>query len=126
MSKQLIHTPSAPAPVGAYSQAIKHDRTIYISGQIPLNPETGRLENNTFEDQVLQVLRNVNAVITEAGGSMNSIVKATIFITQMDNFSIVNSVYTSFFQAPFPARAVVEVSALPMGVDVEMDAIAIL
>lgn len=126
MSKQVIQTTNAPAPVGVYSQAIQSGNTVYVSGQIPLDPHTGALVMDSFEAQVHQVVANVKAVLEAAGSDLNNIVKASIFLTDMSKFAQVNTIYETYFSEPFPARAVVEVAGLPKGVDIEMDAIAVL
>ena len=123
MSKQVIHSDSAPAAIGTYSQAIRAGGLVFISGQIPLNPETMEVVEGDFEMRARQVFSNLEAVAEAAGGSLNDVVKLTIFLTNMDDFATVNAVMGAFFEQPFPARAAVAVVALPKGVDVEADAI---
>lgn len=123
MSKQAIHTDSAPAAIGTYSQAIRAGDLVFISGQIPLNPDTMEVVEGDFEKRARQVFSNLEAVAEAAGGSLNDVVKLTIFLTNMDDFAAVNAVMGAFFEQPFPARAAVAVAALPKGVDVEADAI---
>ena len=123
MSKQAIHTDSAPAAIGTYSQAIRAGGLVFISGQIPLNPDTMEVVEGDFEKRARQVFSNLEAVAEAAGGSLNDVVKLTIFLTNMDDFAAVNAVMGAFFEQPFPARAAVAVAALPKGVDVEADAI---
>lgn len=123
MSKQAIHTDSAPAAIGTYSQAIRAGGLVFLSGQIPLVPDTMEVVNGDFDARARQVFSNLEAVAQAAGGSLNDVVKLTIFLTDLDNFATVNAVMEEFFERPFPARAAVGVASLPKGVDVEADAI---
>ena len=123
MSKQNIHTDRAPAAVGTYSQAIKAGSFVFLSGQIPLVPETMEIVDGDFTARARQVFENLKAVAEEAGGSLNDAVKLTIFLTDLGNFAAVNAVMAEYCDEPYPARAAVQVSALPKGVDVEADAI---
>ena len=123
MSKQTIHTDLAPAAVGTYSQAVKVGNFVFLSGQIPLVPETMDVVDGDFAARARQVFENLKAVAEEAGGSLNDAVKLTIFLTDLDNFAAVNKVMAEYCDEPYPARAAVQVSALPKGVDVEADAI---
>jgi len=123
MSKQTIHTDLAPAAVGTYSQAVKVGNFVFLSGQIPLVPETMDVVDGDFTARARQVFENLKAVAEEAGGSLNDAVKLTIFLTDLDNFAAVNKVMAEYCDEPYPARAAVQVSALPKGVDVEADAI---
>lgn len=123
MSKDAIHSDNAPAAIGTYSQAIKSGKLVFLSGQIPLDPATMTVIDGDFEARARQVFDNLLAVSIAAGGDLNSIVKLTIFLTDLDNFGTVNSVMEEYFDAPYPARAAVGVAALPKGVDVEADAI---
>lgn len=123
MSKQAIHTDSAPAAIGTYSQAIQAGGLVFLSGQIPLVPDTMEVVNGDFDARARQVFSNLEAVAQAAGGSLNDVVKLTIFLTDLDNFATVNAVMEDFFERPFPARAAVGVASLPKGVDVEADAI---
>lgn len=123
MSKQAIHTDSAPAAIGTYSQAVRTGDIVFLSGQIPLVPDTMQLVSGDFEARARQVFRNLDAVARAAGGDLNDIVKLTIFLTDLDNFASVNAVMEEFFEEPFPARAAVGVASLPKGSDVEADAI---
>ncbi|MDH3550111.1 MAG: RidA family protein [Gammaproteobacteria bacterium] len=123
MSKQTIHTDLAPAAVGTYSQAVKVGNFVFLSGQIPLVPETMDVVDGDFTARARQVFENLKAVAEEAGGSLNDAVKLTIFLTDLDNFAAVNQVMAEYCDEPYPARAAVQVSALPKGVDVEADAI---
>lgn len=126
MSKEAIHTDNAPAAIGTYSQAIKANNVVFLSGQIPLNPATMEVVDGDFEARARRVFDNLAAVAKAAGGSLDDIVKLTVFLTDLDNFATVNSVMEDSFQQPFPARAAVGVAALPKGVDVEADAIMVL
>ena len=123
MSKQTIHTDLAPAAVGTSSQAVKVGNFVFLSGQIPLVPETMDVVDGDFTARARQVFENLKAVAEEAGGSLNDAVKLTIFLTDLDNFAAVNEVMAEYCDEPYPARAAVQVSALPKGVDVEADAI---
>ena len=123
MSKQAIHSDDAPAAIGTYSQAIAAGGLGFLSGQIPLDPATMEIVEGDFEARARRVFDNLAAVCTAAGGSIDDIVKLTVFLTDLDNFATVNSVMEDYFQQPFPARAAVGVASLPKGVDVEADAI---
>ncbi len=123
MSKKTIHTDGAPAAIGTYSQAVEAGSLVFLSGQIPLVPETMDIVEGDFEARARQVFTNLQAVANAAGGNLNDIVKVTIFLTDLDNFATVNAVMEDFFEAPYPARAAVGVASLPKGVDVEADAI---
>lgn len=123
MSRKAIHSDSAPAAIGTYSQAIESGGLVFLSGQIPLDPETMEVVDGDFEARARQVFDNLRAVATAAGGSLDQVVKLTIFLTDLNNFGTVNSVMEDYFQQPFPARAAVGVASLPKGVDVEADAI---
>jgi reactive intermediate/imine deaminase len=124
--KQIINTPKAPAAIGTYSQAVKSGVLVFLSGQIPLDPGTMEVVKGDFKDRVRRVFENIKAVVEEAGGSLPQIVKLTIYLTTMDNFSMVNEVMKEYFFDPYPARAVVAVAALPKNVDIEIDSIMIL
>ena len=123
--KQEINTPKAPAPIGPYSQGILSGNTLYMSGQIALNPETGELITETIEEETHQVMRNIQAVLIQAGITMDNIVKCSIFISDMNNFSEINQVYGAYFTGIAPARETVEVSRLPKDVNVEISVIAV-
>ncbi|MBU2708603.1 RidA family protein [Zooshikella marina] len=123
-NKQVITTEKAPAAIGTYSQAIKVGTTVYLSGQIPLDPTTMEVvSNDDFAAQATQVFENLQAVTEAAGGSLNDIVKLNIFMTDLSNFATVNEIMAKYFQAPYPARAAIGVAELPKGVMVEMDGI---
>ena len=123
MSKHAIHTDNAPAAIGTYSQAIETRGLVFLSGQIPLDPATMEIVDGDFEARARRVFDNLAAVAAAAGGSLDDVVKVTVFLTDLDNFATVNSVMEDFFRQPFPARAAVGVASLPKGVDVEADAI---
>ncbi|MBT2217324.1 RidA family protein [Virgibacillus dakarensis] len=122
---KAIQTENAPAAIGPYSQAIEAGDFVYVSGQIPINPATGEVEQG-IEKQTEQVLKNLQAILTEAGADFSQVVKFTIYLASMDNFATVNKIYGSYLQEPYPARATVEVSRLPKDVLVEMDVVAYL
>tara|TARA_B100001059_G_scaffold121336_1_gene121391 strand:+ start:99 stop:569 length:471 start_codon:yes stop_codon:yes gene_type:complete len=123
MSKEIISTNKAPQAIGPYSQAVKTGDLIFISGQIPLNPETGDLVSGSIEDEADQVLKNIQSICRAAGYELEDIVKITIFLTDLGNFATVNGVMTKYFSEPYPARATIEVSGLPLGVNVEIEAV---
>lgn len=123
MAKTIIQTDQAPAAIGTYSQAVKVDSTVYISGQIPLDPTTMEIVSGGIEAQINRVFDNLTAVSEAAGGDLKDVVKLNIFLTDLSNFPIVNETMAKYFSEPYPARAAIEVSALPKGSAVEMDAI---
>ncbi|WP_144954947.1 MULTISPECIES: RidA family protein [Pseudomonas] len=125
MSKQVIHTDKAPAAIGTYSQAIRVGDTVYLSGQIPLNPTSMELVDG-FEAQVVQVFENLKSVAEAAGGSLADIVKLNIFLIDLAHFATVNEIMGRYFQQPYPARAAIGVAALPKGSQVEMDGVLVL
>lgn len=125
MKKLVIHTDQAPEAIGTYSQAIRVDNTVYLSGQIPLIPETMLLVSDDIRDQINQVFNNLTAVATAAGGDFSDIVKLNIFLTDLGNFPIVNELMATYFQQPYPARAAIGVASLPKGSAVEMDAVMV-
>ena len=120
---KVIKTSKAPKAIGPYSQGIEHNNFVYTSGQIPLNPETGKLVEGDFKKEVKQVLNNVNAVLKEGGSSIDKAIKLTVFVTDLGKFSELNEVFESFFGENPPARSAVQVSALPLGVRVEIEAV---
>lgn len=126
MSKKIIHTDQAPAAIGCYSQAVQIDHTVYLSGQIPLVPQTMQLVSDNFTEQAHQVFKNLRAVAAAAGGNLNNLVKLNAYLTDLQNFAAFNEVMAEYFTAPYPARAAVEVSALPKGAMVEAEGILIL
>ena len=123
MSKKIIKTDRAPAAVGPYSQAVRHGDLVFLSGQIPLDPETMEMVSGGIEDQVHRVFRNLQAVCEAAGGSLADIVKLNVFLTDLGNFATVNGIMEGYFSEPYPARAAVGVVALPLGAEVEMEAV---
>ena len=123
MTREIISTDKAPQAIGTYSQAVKIDSTVYISGQIPLVAETMELVEGDFAVQVRQVFKNLSAITEAAGGNINDCAKVNIFLTDLSNFVTVNEVMAEFFTQPYPARAAIEVSALPKGSVVEADAV---
>jgi reactive intermediate/imine deaminase len=125
MSKP-VHTDKAPAAIGTYSQAVQAGGTVYLSGQIPLVPETMALAEGPVEAQVRQVFRNLAAVAEAAGGTLGDAVKLTVYLVDLEDFATVNQVMEEFFSAPYPARAAVQVAALPKAARVEVDAILVL
>lgn len=126
MSKEIISSPQAPAAIGTYSQAVKVGNTVYMSGQIPLDPQTMELVSSEFEPQAVQVFENLVAVAKAAGGSLADAVKLNISLTDLANFATLNEVMARYFTAPYPARAAVGVAALPKGSLVEIEAILVL
>ena len=126
MTKEIIQTNQAPQAIGTYSQAVKVDHTVYLSGQIPLVPETMTIIEGDIADQITQVFDNLKAVAEAAGGDLADIVKLNVFLTDLSNFPLVNEIMGHYFQEPYPARAAVGVAALPKDVAVEMDAIMFL
>jgi reactive intermediate/imine deaminase len=123
LNKTPIHTDSAPAAIGTYSQAIQSGNLVFLSGQIPLDPETMEIVDGDFEARARRVFANLKAVTEAAGGTLDQIVKCTIYLTDLDNFATVNSVMAEFFEEPYPARAALGVASLPKGCDVEAEAI---
>lgn len=126
MTKQIIQTDKAPKAIGTYSQAVRVDNTVYLSGQIPLVPETMELIEGDIGVQIRQVFDNLQAVCQAAGGAMQDIVKLNVFLTDLANFPTVNEIMATYFSEPYPARAAIGVAALPKGARVEMDAVMVL
>lgn len=126
MAKTIIQTDSAPAAIGTYSQAVKVDNTVYISGQIPLDPATMEIVDGGIEAQITRVFDNLTAVSEASGGSLKDVVKLNIFLTDLSHFPSVNEIMAQYFSEPYPARAAIGVSALPKAVGVEMDAVLVL
>ena len=126
MTKEIISTKNAPQAIGPYSQAVKAGNLMFISCQIPLDPETGDLVSQSIEDQAKQVLENVKSICEAAECSLDDIVKISIFLTDLNNFAVVNDMMKEYFSEPYPARATVEVSGLPLGVNVEIEAIVLI
>lgn len=126
MSRQIIHTEAAPAAIGTYSQAVRCGNTVYLSGQIPLDPKTMTMLNASIEDEIHQVFRNLRAVCEAAGGTLAHIAKLNLFLTDLSHFAKVNEIMGEYFQQPYPARAAVGVASLPRGARVEADGIMVL
>ncbi|MEP1741006.1 MAG: RidA family protein [Kangiellaceae bacterium] len=123
MSKIIVHTDDAPAAIGTYSQAVKTGNTVYVSGQIPLDPTTMEFVSDEIKPQIHQVFKNLSAVAKASGGNLNQIAKLNIFLTDLSCFPLVNEIMAEYFEQPYPARAAVGVKELPKGAQVEMDAI---
>lgn len=126
MSKQIVSTDKAPQAIGTYSQAVRVGDTVYLSGQIPLVPETMELVDGDMEAQIRRVLDNLRAVAAAAGGGMSDLVKLNVFLTDLGHFPLVNQVMAAYFPQPYPARAAIGVAALPKGAAVEMDAVMVI
>lgn len=120
----MIATKNAPAAIGPYSQAIRSGDFVYCSGQIPLDPTTGKLIEGTVQDDVIQIFANIKAVLKESGLTLENVIKTTIFLKSMDTFVDVNEIYGKYFKEPYPARSTVEVSKLPLNCRVEIEVIA--
>lgn len=125
-NKAVIHTDSAPAAIGTYSQAVKVNNTVYLSGQIPLDPESMTLVEGDISAQIHQVFKNLTAVCEASGGDLSHLVKLNIFLTDLEHFALVNEIMSQYFQQPYPARAAIGVSQLPKGAQVEMDGILVI
>jgi len=123
MSRSIISTPNAPQAIGTYSQAVKCGNTVYVSGQIPLDPNTGDLVQGEMEIHVRRVFDNLNAIINAAGGDFSHVAKLNVFLTDLGNFALVNKIMAEYFTQPYPARAAIQVAALPKGAQVEMDCV---
>lgn len=121
--KEIINTDKAPQAIGTYSQAVKVNKTVYLSGQIPLVPETMEMVEGDFATNVRRVFDNLTAVCEAAGGSLQDIAKLNIFLTDLGNFSIVNTIMAEYFEQPYPARAAIEIAGLPKDAEVEMDGV---
>jgi reactive intermediate/imine deaminase len=126
MPRKIISTEQAPQAIGTYSQAVRCENTVYLSGQIPLDPATMEMVGGDIHDRIRRVFDNLAAVAQASGGSLAHVVKLNVFLTDLGNFAAVNEVMTDYFTEPFPARAAIGVAALPKGADVEMDAIVVL
>ena len=122
--KQVIHTDSAPAAIGPYSQAIQIGDLLFVSGQVPIDPSTGAMVEGDIKAQAQQSLNNLKAILNAAGTNMGAVVKTTVFLADMNDFAAMNEVYAQFFQEPFPARSAVQVGRLPKDAKVEIEAIA--
>ena len=122
--KQVIHTDSAPAAIGPYSQAIQIGDLLFVSGQVPIDPDTGAVVEGDIRAQAQQSLNNLKAILNAAGTNMGAVVKTTVFLADMNDFAAMNEVYAQFFQEPFPARSAVQAARLPKDAKVEIEAIA--
>lgn len=125
MKMEVISTDKAPKAIGPYSQAIKIQNMVFTSGQIPVNPSSGEVVDGGIENQTIQVLENLRAVLVEAGTGFENVVKTTVYIKDMKDFPLVNNIYGQYFKEPYPARSCVEVARLPMDVLIEIEAVAI-
>jgi reactive intermediate/imine deaminase len=126
MTRHIITTDQAPQAIGAYSQAVKVGNTVYLSGQIPLEPATMQLVEGDMRSQIVRVFENLKAIAIAAGGSLADIVKLTVYLTDLNHFPLINEVMAAYFKEPYPARAAIGVSQLPKGATVEMDAIMVI
>jgi len=123
MSRSIISTPNAPQAIGTYSQAVKCGNTVYVSGQIPLDPNTGALVSGDMDKHIRRVFDNLLAIITAAGGDFSDVAKLNVFLTDLNHFALVNQIMSEYFTEPYPARAAIQVAALPKTATVEMDCI---
>lgn len=124
MERKVIYTEKAPAAVGPYSQAVAWGNTVYVSGQLPLDPAQGKIVAETIEDQTRQAMENLKSILEEAGSSLDRLLKVTIFLQDMNDFKRVNEAYGSFFSGDYPARCAYQVAKLPLGANIEIDGIA--
>ncbi len=125
MSNTAIHTSAAPAAIGPYSQAVRAGQTVYVSGQLPIDPATGGFAGADIASQTRQSLTNIQAILAEAGMTMADVVKTTVLLTDIAEFGAMNEIYAAFFTAPYPARAAFQVTALPKGAKVEIECVAV-
>ncbi len=123
MSRQIISTPDAPKAIGAYSQAVRCGNTVYVSGQIPLDPTTGELVQSSMEAQIRRVFDNLQAIVKAANGELSQVAKLNVFLTDLSHFALLNTIMAEYFSEPFPARAAIQVAALPKGAAVEVDCV---
>lgn len=123
MPRTIISTADAPAAVGTYSQAVKVGTTVYVSGQIPLDPKTGQLVTSSMDAQIRRVFDNLKAIITASGGTFASVTKLNVFLTDLSHFALLNQIMAEYFEQPYPARAAIQVAGLPKGAAVEMDCV---
>lgn len=126
MPRQIISSPNAPQAIGPYSQAVRAGDTVYLSGQIPLDPATGELVGGSFEDQARRVFENLKAVAAAAGASLDSAVRVTIYLVDLGSFPAVNAIMSEYFMEPYPARVTIGVASLPKGAQVEVDCVLVL
>jgi reactive intermediate/imine deaminase len=123
MRRQIIHTDAAPKAIGPYSQAVRVGDTVYVSGQIPLDPATGTLVSGDIEAEIRRVLENLQAIVQAAGGSLAQVVKVNVYLTDLAHFAAVNQLMATYFSEPYPARAAIGVAALPRGARIEMECV---
>lgn len=123
MSRVVVSTPHAPQAIGTYSQAVKCGNTVYVSGQIPLDPANGELVQGDMDAQIRRVFENLKAILAAAGGDFSQVAKLNVFLTDLGHFALVNKIMSEYFKEPYPARAAIGVAALPRGATVEMDCI---
>jgi reactive intermediate/imine deaminase len=123
MQRRIIHTDAAPKAIGPYSQAVRVGDTVYVSGQIPLDPATGTLVSGDIEAEIRRVLENLSAIVQAAGGSLAQVVKVNVYLTDLAHFPIVNQLMATYFREPYPARAAIGVAALPRGARIEMECV---
>lgn len=123
MTRTIISTPHAPGAIGTYSQAVKCGNTVYVSGQIPLDPASGQLVTGDMEQQIRRVFENLKAIVTAAGGDFSHVAKLNVFLTDLGHFALVNRIMSEYFSEPYPARAALGVASLPRGAAVEMDCV---
>ncbi len=121
--KEAIATDKAPGAIGPYSQAVMTGNLLFTSGQLPIDPANGKMVEGTVEDRTHQALKNLSAIVEAAGATMSDVVKTTVFLSNIDDFQAVNTVYAEYFSSPFPARSAFQVAALPLGSDIEIEAI---
>ena len=124
MQKNIISTNKAPQAIGPYSQAVRFDNLLFVSGQIPIEPKSGEILKGNIKEQTKQILENLNSILTTGGSSLNNVLRTTIFLTNLKDYAAVNEMYAQFFEESQPARSTVKVSKLPMDVQIEIDAIA--
>ena len=124
MQKNIISTNKAPQAIGPYSQAVRFDNLLFVSGQIPIEPKSGEILKGNIKEQTKQILENLNSILTTGGSSLNNVLRTTIFLTNLKDYAAVNEMYAQFFEESQPARSTVQVSKLPMDVQIEIDAIA--
>lgn len=123
MARSIISTPHAPKAVGTYSQAVKSGNTVYVSGQIPLDPVSGELEKGSMEAQIRRVFDNLKAIVNAAGADFSHVTKLNVFLTDLSHFALLNQIMAEYFKEPYPARAAIQVAGLPKGAAVEMDCV---
>ena len=124
MRKEIISTKDAPQAIGPYSQAVRFDNLVFVSGQIPIEPESGKILKGNIREQTRQILENLNSILAAAGSSLDNVLRTTVFLTNLENYSVVNEAYAQYFNDLPPARSTVQVAKLPMDAQIEIDAIA--